>query len=216
MAFSFSQPIQCRIDELVAGTRAQLIVKTLRGEHGTFSRQKQTRSRRVCGGIPGTADLVTERTAGQPYLAITIDRRLIARHGLNVSDVQHVIEIAIGGKAATALYEENRSFPRHAFGIRSNDRNSVESIGRTLVGTPQGYNVPLNQLAEIAIVEGPAQVSRENGQRRIGVEVNIRTATSAAMCGGAGGDTEDSDASAGVLHHLGWTVREPATCDGPA
>ena len=172
MAYSFSQPIQCRIDELVAGTRAQLIVK-LFGENMGVLKAKADEIATVLRRIPGTADLVTERTAGQPYLAITIDRSLIARHGLNVSDVQKVIEIAVGGKVATALYEENRSFDvtvRYPVEFR----NSVETIGKALVGTPQGYYVPLNQLSEIAIVEGPAQVSRENGQRRIGVEINIR------------------------------------------
>ena len=172
MAFSFSQPIQCRIDELVAGTRTQLIVKIF-GENMDLLKAKAEEIATVLRRIPGTADLVTERTAGQPYLVITIDRSLIARHGLNVSDVQNVIEIAVGGKVATALYEENRSFD---VSVRYplEHRNSVESIGRTLVGTPQGYYVPLNQLADIAIVEGPAQISRENGQRRIGVEINIR------------------------------------------
>ncbi|MCC6395509.1 MAG: efflux RND transporter permease subunit [Bacteroidetes bacterium] len=171
MAFSFSQPIQCRIDELVAGTRTQLIVKVF-GEDMELLRAKAEEISRAVGRISGTADLVVERVAGQPYLAITIDREKIARHGLNVNDVQHVIEIAVGGKAATQLYEENRTFDV-TVRYPEKDRNSMETISNTLVATRQGDNVPLKQLADIALVEGPVQVSREDGLRRIGIEINI-------------------------------------------
>jgi cobalt-zinc-cadmium resistance protein CzcA len=172
IAFSFSQPIQCRIDELVAGTRAQLIVK-LFGEDMDVLRTKADEISAIVAKIRGTADLVVERIGGQPYLSINIDRDKIARHGVNVSDVLRVIEISIGGKAATKFYEENRSFDvviRYPLQYR----NSVETISRTLVATPHGYKVPLDQLADVAIIEGPVQVSRENGLRRIGVEINIQ------------------------------------------
>jgi len=172
MAFTFSQPIQCRIDELVAGTRAQLIIK-LFVENMEVLKSKADEIGQLVGRIRGTADLVVERIAGQPYLSINIDRSKIARHGLNVSDVQKVIEIAVGGKAATQLYEENRSFDvtvRYPLEYR----NSVETISNTLVPTSHGYNVPLNQLADIAVVDGPVQVSREDGLRRIGIEINIK------------------------------------------
>jgi len=137
------------------------VLKTKADEIGTVIRQ-----------IRGTADLVIERIAGQPYLVVAIDRNKIARHGLNVRDVQQVIEIAVGGQAATQLYEENRTFDvtvRYPL----EHRNSVETISSTLVPAPGGYNVPLHQLAEIAVVEGPLQVSREDGLRRIGIEMNI-------------------------------------------
>jgi cobalt-zinc-cadmium resistance protein CzcA len=172
LAFSFSQPIQCRIDELVAGTRAQLIIK-LFGDNMDVLNSKADEIGRAVGQIEGTADLVVERIAGQPYLTIDIERNKIARHGLNVSDVQNVIEIAVGGKAATQLYEENRSFDV-TLRYPVEYRNSVETISNTLVATRHGYNVPLNQLAEIAVVEGPVQVSREDGFRRIGIEINIK------------------------------------------
>lgn len=171
MAFSFSQPIQCRIDELVAGTRTQLIIK-LFGEEMEVLKSKADEIAQVVSRIRGTADLLVERIAGQSYLSITIDRARIARHGLNVRDVQSILEIAVGGKAATEFYEENRSFPvtvRYPIEYR----NSVETISATLVATPQGYNVPLNQLADISVLDGPVQVSREDGLRRIGIEINL-------------------------------------------
>ncbi len=171
LAFSFSQPIQCRIDELVAGTRAQLIVK-LFGDDMELLGRKAEEIGAALRNIRGTADLVVERVGGQPYLTINIDRSKIARHGLNVSDVLNIIEISVGGKAATKFYEENRAFDV-AVRYPAENRSSVETIGSTLVPTRDGYNVPLSQLAQIEIVQGPVQVSRENGLRRIGIEINI-------------------------------------------
>jgi cobalt-zinc-cadmium resistance protein CzcA len=127
----------------------------------------------VLGKIRGTADLVVERIDGQPYLAINIDRLKIARHGVNVSDVLHVVEMSVGGKSATKLYEENRSF-EVVIRYPVEYRNSAASIGNTLVPARDGYNMPLNQLADVKVIQGPVQVSRENGLRRIGVEINIR------------------------------------------
>jgi heavy metal efflux system protein len=172
MAFSFSQPIQCRIDELVAGTRAQLIVK-LFGDDMEVLKNKAEQIGAVLGKIRGTADMVVERIDGQPYLSINIDRLKIARHGVNVSDVLHIIEMSVGGKSATKLFEENRAF-EVVVRYPGEYRNSVATIGNTLVPTRGGYNMPLSQLADIRVIQGPVQVSRENGLRRIGVEINIR------------------------------------------
>jgi cobalt-zinc-cadmium resistance protein CzcA len=171
IAFSFSQPIQCRIDELVAGTRAQLIVK-LFGDDMEVLKTKAEQIGGVLGGIRGTADLVVERIGGQSYLSINIDRSRIARHGVNASDVLRIIEMSIGGKSATKFYEENRAF-EVSVRYPGEYRNSVETIGNTLVPTRSGYNVPLSQLASIEVTQGPVQVSRENGLRRIGIEINI-------------------------------------------
>jgi cobalt-zinc-cadmium resistance protein CzcA len=172
IAFSFSQPIQCRIDELVAGTRAQLIVKLFGDDMDTLSR-KADQVATALRSIRGTADLVVERVGGQPYLSINIDRSKIARHGVNVSDVLRIIEISVGGKAATKFYEENRAFDV-VVRYPEQYRSSASTIGNTLVPTADGYNVPLSQLAEIEVVQGPVQVSRENGLRRIGIEINIQ------------------------------------------
>jgi heavy metal efflux system protein len=172
MAFSFSQPIQCRIDELVAGTRAQLIVK-LFGEDLDVLKNKAEQIGAVLKKIQGTADLVVERIDGQPYLSINVDRLKIARHGVSVGDVLHIIEMSVGGKSATKLYEENRSF-EVVVRYPAEYRNSPATIGNTLVPTRDGYNMPLNQLADIRVIQGPVQISREDGQRRIGVEINIR------------------------------------------
>ena len=171
MAFSFSQPIACRIDELVAGTRAQLIIK-LFGEDLDQLKSKADEIARVLTGIRGTADLVVESIAGQPYISIKADRARIARYGISVEDIQTIVETAIGGKTVTQLYEGEKSFDVQ-LRFPEARRDSIESIGNILVRSPGGARVPLSQLADIVSSEGPGQISREAGSRRIGVECNI-------------------------------------------
>jgi cobalt-zinc-cadmium resistance protein CzcA len=172
MAFSFSQPIQCRIDELVAGTRAQLIVK-LFGEDMEVLRTKAGEIAEVLSKIRGTADLAVEPTVGQSYLNVKVDRDRIARYGLSVKEVLDVVEMAVGGKAAGRIYQGNRSFDIMVR-FAEEQRNSPEDIGNILISTGQGYRVPLDQLAAVTVSEGPFQISREDGQRRIGIELNIQ------------------------------------------
>lgn len=171
MAFSFSQPIACRIDELVAGTRAQLIIK-LFGDDLDQLKSKADEIARVLSGIRGTADLVVESIAGQPYISIEADRAKIARYGLSVEDIQAVVETAVGGKTVTRLYEGEKSFDVQ-LRFPEARRDSIESIGNILVRSPNGIRIPLSQVAEIVSSEGPGQISREAGSRRIGVECNI-------------------------------------------
>jgi heavy metal efflux system protein len=171
ITFGFSQPIQCRIDELVAGTRAQLIVK-LFGEDITVLSEKSAKIAKVLSTIRGGTDLSAEKVSGQPYLTVNIDRSKIARYGLNISDVQKVIEIAVAGKAASQLYEENRSFPI-TVRLPEEKRNSLEAIKNLKITTKTGINIPLEQLAEVKMIEGPVQISRQDGVRRIGIEMNI-------------------------------------------
>ncbi len=171
LTFSFSQPIQCRIDELVAGTRAQVILKLFGDELDTL-RTKIDEIARVVSQVPGCADLVVEKVSGQPYISVRVDRDRIARYGMNVRDVLTIIEIAVGGKAATQVYEGNRAFDL-TVRFPEEQRNSVEKLSNTLVGTTDGIGIPLSQLAEISLQEGPVQISRDDGMRRIGIELNV-------------------------------------------
>ena len=171
IAYGFSQPIQCRIDELVAGTKSQVIVK-LFGDDSDVLKQKAGEIAAALSGIRGTADLVTEVVSGQPYISVKVDRSKIARYGINVSDVLDVIEIALGGKPASSIYEESKVFDL-VMRLPGSSRNSVESLGEILIDSEQGHSIPLSQLADIKMEEGPVQISRENAQRRIAVELNI-------------------------------------------
>ncbi|HML79031.1 efflux RND transporter permease subunit [Geobacter sulfurreducens] len=171
ISFGFSQPIQCRIDELVAGTRAQLIIK-LFGDDLDVLNNKSAEIAKVLSTVRGGTDLNTEKVSGQPYLTVTIDRAKIARYGLNISDVQNVIEIAVAGKAASTFYEVNRGFDI-TVRLPEEKRNSLETIKNLLITTKTGMNIPLEQLAEVKMVEGPVQISRQDGVRRIGIEMNV-------------------------------------------
>jgi cobalt-zinc-cadmium resistance protein CzcA len=171
MAFSFSQPIACRIDELVAGTRAQLIVK-LFGEDLDVLKDKAGEIAGALGRVRGSADINVESVAGQPYITVRADRARTARLGLNVADVQDVVETAVGGKTVTLIYEGDKYFDLQ-LRYPEDRRDSAEAIGAILVKTPAGARIPLSQVADVAVVEGPSQISREGGLRRIGVECNI-------------------------------------------
>jgi heavy metal efflux system protein len=171
IAFGFSQPIQCRIDELVAGTRAQLILK-LFGEDIEVLKKKTDEIAHILSGIEGATDLMTEKVSGQPYLTINIDRNKIARYGLNISDVQNIVEIAIAGKVASQFYEGNKSF-NISIRLPEDKRNSIETMENILIPTGSGAQIPLGQLADITMIDGPVQISRQDGVRRIGIELNI-------------------------------------------
>jgi cobalt-zinc-cadmium resistance protein CzcA len=171
MVSSFSQPIQCRIDELVAGTRAQVIIK-LFGDDLRVLKQKAGEMARVLSQVRGVEDLSEEKVAGQPYLTVSVDRERIARYGVNASDVLDLIETAVGGKTVSQVYLENR-VTDVAIRLSDERRGSVEALSGLLVDAPGGARLPLSQLARVEVQEGPAQISREDGRRRIGIEMNV-------------------------------------------
>jgi cobalt-zinc-cadmium resistance protein CzcA len=142
------------------------------GEDIDVLNNKSAEIAKVLSSIKGGTDLATEKVSGQPYLTVNIDRSRIARYGLNISDVQSVIEMAVAGKSASKFYEENRSFDI-TVRLPEEKRNSLEAIKNIIVTTKSGMNVPLEQLADIKMIEGPVQISRQDGVRRIGIEMNI-------------------------------------------
>jgi heavy metal efflux system protein len=125
------------------------------------------------GGVEGATDVKVEQVSGLAQYDVVIDREAAARHGIAVGDVNDTIESAIAGKLATTLIEDQRRF---AVVVRfpPESRGDIERVGRLLVAAPGGERVPLSQLARVELVEAPAQVSRENGIRRVVVEANIR------------------------------------------
>lgn len=170
--YSFSQPIQMRMQELMeAGLRSDIAVK-ISGDDLTVLRAKADEVSQVLRKIPGAADVRTERVAGLPYLRIRIRRDAIARHGLNASNVLDTVE-AIGGKSVGQVVEENRRF---AIQVRFEEqqRSTIDAIRNLKIGDSQGHFIPISQLADVMEEEGPAQISRENGRRRISVELNVR------------------------------------------
>jgi len=187
--FEFSQPIELRFNELIAGVRSDLAVKVF-GDDLEVMTAHANRIGRVLGGIAGAADVKVEQTSGLPVLTIDIDRNAIARFGLSVADVQEVIETAVGGSTVGEVFEGDQRFDlvvRLPDEIRR-DLEAIENLpvplapsepaGHAMVATRSNATrpayVPLGAVAKITIEEGPNQVSRENGKRRVVVQANVR------------------------------------------
>lgn len=170
-AVSFSQPIALRVDELVSGVKSAIGIKIF-GDDLDVLKAKAEAVARVLGKVPGATDINVEKVSGLAYLEIEIDRDKIARYGINVADVQNVIEIAIGGKEASKVYEGLKVFGL-AVRFPETARNDVAPIREILIPSPGGALIPLGQLAKVIVREGPAQISREMGQRRIVIECNV-------------------------------------------
>jgi heavy metal efflux system protein len=174
MAYSFSQPIEFRMQELIEGigARSDVVIKIYGDDLETLKTEAEQVGH-VISTVKGASDVKVEQVTGLPVLEINIDRDRIARYGINVADVQEVIQTAIAGTEASRVFDGFRRFDlvvRFPRELRSN----AEDFGNLLVSSPTGQRIPLSQLADITSKEGPVEVSRENGQRRISVEVNVR------------------------------------------
>ncbi|MFZ5535885.1 MAG: efflux RND transporter permease subunit [Pseudomonadota bacterium] len=167
-----AQPISDRVDEMVTGVRSDVAVKVF-GDDLELLKAKAEEIARLAGTIPGARDIRVERITGQQYLNIDIDRQALARHGLNVAEVNDMIETAIGGRIATELYEGERRF---GVLLRYPEmyRDNIAGIRRLQLIAPGGERVPLEDVARIEVIDGPAQISRENAKRRIVVGVNVQ------------------------------------------
>ncbi len=169
---AISQPIAARVDEMVSGVRSQVAVKIF----GDDLDQLRKLGDAVAGALmatQGATDLRVERVSGQEYLTIQIDRSAIARYGINVEDVNALIEIAVQGRVATQVYEGERRFDT-IVRLPAQFRSDVESIGNLVLRAPTGAIVALRDVADITLGDGPAQVSREGGKRRLVVGINVQ------------------------------------------
>ena len=168
----WTQPIRNRIDMLSTGIRTQIGIKVF-GPDLRVIEQKSDEIKEVVRQIPGATDLYAERTTGAPYLEMTVDRPAADRYGLNVGDVEDVIETAIGGKNLTTTIEGRQRFPvrvRYARDYRENP----QQLGDVLVAGSNGAQVPLNEVVKIKSVMGPSMISSENGLLRGAVLLNVR------------------------------------------
>jgi cobalt-zinc-cadmium resistance protein CzcA len=171
-SFSFSQPIEMRVAELIAGVRSDVAIK-LFGDDLDLLKKKGDEIARIIGQVPGAADVKVEQVSGLPLLQIKTDRAKIARYGINVEDVNNLIESIVTGRQAGQVYEGERRFDL-VVRLREESSRDVETIKNLLVPAPNGAQIPLSQIADLSVVEGPAQISRDDTRRRIAVECNVR------------------------------------------
>jgi cobalt-zinc-cadmium resistance protein CzcA len=175
--YEFTQPIQMRFNELISGVRSDVAVKVYGDDLDVLMSTAQA-IEKAMSNVEGAADVRVEQTTGLPMLVVEPDREALARLGLSLDAVQQVVATAIGGTEAGMLYEGDRRAP---IVVRLEDglRNDADRLGDLPVPLPVERaetvrTVPLRELARIAIEEGPNQINRENGKRRVVVTANVR------------------------------------------
>lgn len=172
--YEFTQPIEMRFNELIAGVRSDLGVKVFGDDLAVLLEQAEAIAE-VLQTIPGAADVKVEQSTGLPVMSLQLKRAAIARYGLDVQDVQEVLEVATGGKEAGAIFEGDRRFPL-LVRLPENLRINPQALRELPVPLPgeKGRYVPLETLAEFDVSTGPNMINRENGKRRVVVTANIR------------------------------------------
>ena len=170
--YEFTQPIQMRFNELISGVRADVAVKVFGDDLDTLN-EVAGQIESALGGIAGAADVKVEQTTGLPILTVMPRREVLARYGLNVADLQHLVSAAYGGETAGLLYEGDR---RSDIVVRLPEalRTDTEAMMRLPVMLPGGGYVPLGELAQVQLGLGPNAINREQGKRRVVVTANVR------------------------------------------
>lgn len=168
---NLTQPIQLTVDELVGGSKAELAIKLFGPDLGVL----ETKGDEIVGavqGIDGAADVQAAQVTGSPQIMIVPDRGAIARYGMNIEDVQQLIQAAIGGVTAGQVFEGVRRYDIYVR-YEEDARDTVEDIRRLIVRSPDGALLPLEEVAEIRAIVGPREIVRENGQRYIEIQANV-------------------------------------------
>jgi len=172
VSFNFTQPMAMRLDEVVSGVKADVAVKVFGPDAATLERIGE-RVQQVLATVHGAADLQVEVLSGAAQIQIDIDRERIARYGLNVADVREVVETAVGGAVATEVLDGVRRF---GVVVRFPEELRVDpaALRAILLTAPGGERVALGQVATVSTVRGPEVINREDGERRVVVQTNVR------------------------------------------
>ena len=183
--YEFTQPIQMRFNELIAGVRSDVAVKVFGDDFATMNATADQIAG-ILRTVEGAADVKVEQTEGLPMLDIRPNRDAMARLGITARAMQDTLAAAVGGRDAGMIFEGDRRF---AVTIRLGDaqRANFDTLGQVPLPTPDGAFVPLASVADIAVTEGPNQISRENGKRRVVVQANVRGRDVAGVVGDAQG-----------------------------
>jgi cobalt-zinc-cadmium resistance protein CzcA len=169
--FGYTQPIQMRVDELLSGVKSQIAVKIYGDDLHELARLGEEAAA-IVTGIRGAADVKVEAVEGLGYLQIDMDRRRMARMGISVAQVRSLIETAVGGRVVTTMPEGDRRTDVVVRLPRSFTAD-VENLRDLPLASPTGERGVLREVVDIGVVEGPAQISREDGKRRVVVELNV-------------------------------------------
>ncbi|BBB14021.1 efflux RND transporter permease subunit [Sphingopyxis sp. FD7] len=170
--YEFTQPVKMRMNELIAGVRADVAIKLFGDDLDQLLETGQA-IEEVAGGVAGAQDVKLEQVTGLPMLSVTPDRDKLARYGVSMETVQDAVSTATGGRQAGELFEGDRRFDV-VVRLPEAIRTDLASLGNLPVALPAGGFVPLSELADISLAAGPNQISRENGKRRAVITANVR------------------------------------------
>jgi cobalt-zinc-cadmium resistance protein CzcA len=172
ITLNFSQPIKDNVDEALAGVKGELGIK-LFGPDPFVLQAKAKEIADVLQGVRGVVDLDYDKLVGQPQLQIVVDRRAAARYGINVQDIQEMVEATTKGRIVTQLFEGERRFDL-AVRVAAPEGDVLTRLGNLTVSAPSGERIPLTQLAEITRAQGVGQILRDGNVRRVAIKWNIR------------------------------------------
>lgn len=170
--FNYTQPAEDAVDEAETGLKSSLAVKIFGSDLKTLE-ENARKVKRIISKVPGITDITLVRELGQPSLLVTPDRAKIARYGLNVDDVNTMVETAMGGKAASQVIQGERQFDL-VVRMQEPYRKDEQAIKNLLIATPDGQHLPLSQFADIRVDNGASFIYRESNSRFIGVQFSVR------------------------------------------
>lgn len=172
MEIEFTQPIEMRFNELISGTRSDIAVKIF-GDDLNVLAKKAYEIKKVILNVEGASDIIIEKTEGLPQMTVRYDRSKIARYGLNISQLNDMIAIGFAGKTVGNVFEGEKRFDM-VIRLDKTNRHDINDLKNLYVSTPNGEQIPLQELAAIEYTEGPAKISRDNTNRRVVVGINVR------------------------------------------
>lgn len=172
VTYEFTQPIQMRFNELIAGVREDIAIKIF-GEDPEVLHRKASEIEKIIGSIEGIGDMRVEQTQGLPQMIVRYKRQKIAQYGLSISELNSLLRTAFAGEVAGVVLEKERRFDL-VVRLDKAHRKSLDDIRNLFVPLPNGRKIPLKEVADIRFEDGPMQISRENAKRRIVVGVNAR------------------------------------------
>jgi len=172
VSFGFQYPVNMRFNELMSGARQDVVVKIFGEDLDTLATYAAQLGR-LSNSVEGSEAVYVESITGMPQIVIDYNRTTIAQYGLNISDINRVVNAAFAGESSGMVYEGERRFDL-VVRLAGEKRKNLEDVRQLLITTPQGVQIPLSTVANVDIVEGPNQIQRDNSQRRIIVGFNVR------------------------------------------
>ena len=170
--YEFTQPIEMRFNELLEGVREDVAIK-LYGDDINMLATKAEEISKIIAGTPGIGDMKVEATTGLPQMTVKYNRRKIAQYGLNIEELNTIVQSSFAGGEAGVIFEGEKRFEL-VVRMDSNNKNGIEDLKNLFIHLPNNSQIPLKEVADISFLPGPMQISRDNTNRRTYVGVNVR------------------------------------------